>query len=102
MDSQHYPDGPFDQEIKELKMQTLQSGETSSGGMDDKPPGEIDEEVLKKLKREYGLDKSILHRYLIWLGFAKKKLNIEQIPMNLFHLSENTIKQEILKQIISK
>ena len=68
------PDGPFDQEIKRIKQANVQSGEVSSGGMDDKPPGEIDEEVIKQLKREYGLDKPMLHRYLIWLGFAAKEI----------------------------
>ena len=87
------PDGPFDQEIKKLKAANMQSGETSGGGMDDKPPGEIDEEVLKKLKREYGLDKSILHRYLIWLGVAKKEVKyVEDKKLNepYAHLIENT------------
>ena len=68
------PDGPFDQEIKRIKQANIQSGEVSSGGMTDKPPGEIDEEVIKQLKREYGLDKPIWHRYLIWLGFAPKEI----------------------------
>ena len=42
------------QEIKRIKQANVQSGEVSSGGMDDKPPGEIDEDVIKQLKREYG------------------------------------------------
>ena len=68
------PDGPFDQELKQIKQASLQSGEVSAGAADDRPPGEIDEEVIKQLKREYGLDKPIWHRYLIWLGFASKEI----------------------------
>ena len=33
---------------------------------------ELTPELLDKLRRQYGLDKPIIVRYLIWLGFAKK------------------------------
>ena len=104
------PDGPFDQELKQIKQASLQSGEVSAGAADDRPPGEIDEEVIKQLKREYGLDKPIWHRYLIWLGFASKeiqyvgkhKLNqpYKYTIRNLSHTNNQNVPISLQKYII--
>ena len=68
-----YVDGPFDQALKQLKADQVAGGDggSSSGGGDIKGT-EISEEVLKKMKREYGLDKPVWKRYLIWLGVLEK------------------------------
>ena len=68
------PDGPYDQELKKIKQASIQSGEVSGGSTDDRPPGEVDEEIIAQLKREFKLDKPIWHRYLIWLGFAPEEI----------------------------
>ena len=75
---QSVPDGPFEQAVQQIKMQQMQSGEggASTGG-DEKNSMEISEEVLKKMKREFDLDKPIWKRYLIWLGVVAKDIEYE-------------------------
>ena len=81
---QSVPDGPFEQAVKQIKMAQMQSGEggTTTGGSD-KNSMEISEEVLEKLRRQYGLDKPIWKRYLIWLGFAEKELEYKEIEIGV-------------------
>ena len=72
---QSVPDGPFEQAVKQIKMAQMQSGEggaATSGGESDSM--EISQDVLEKLKRQYGLDKPKWKRYLIWLGLAQKEI----------------------------
>ena len=81
---QSVPDGPFEQAVKQIKMQQMQSGEggsTTGGG--DNNSMEISEEVLESLKRQYGLDKPIWKRYLIWLGFAKKDIEYKEVEWGI-------------------
>ena len=81
---QSVPDGPFEQAVKQIKMQQMQSGEggsTTGGG--DNNSMEISEEVLESLKRPYGLDKPIWKRYLIWLGFAKKDIEYKEVEWGI-------------------
>ena len=64
---QSVPDGPFEQAVKQIKMQQMQSGEGGSataGGENNSM--EISEEVLESLKRQYGLDKPIWKRYVFY------------------------------------
>jgi len=65
---QSVPDGPFEQAVKQIKMAQMASGEggAATGGNDNNSM-EISEDVLEKLRRQYGLDKPIWKRYLIWL-----------------------------------
>ena len=79
---QKVPDGPFEQAVKQIKMAQMQSGEggaVTSGG--EKNSMEISEEVLDKLRRQYGLDKPIMKRYLIWLGLAEKEIEYKEIEI---------------------
>ena len=81
---QSVPDGPFEQAVKQIKMQQMQSGEggsTTGGG--DNNSMEISEEGLESLKRQYGLDKPIWKRYLIWLGFAKKDIEYKEVEWGI-------------------
>ena len=72
---QSVPSGPFEQAVLQIKMAKMQSGEgqTQTSSNEDGSM-ELSEEVLKKLRMQYGLDKSIWTRYLIWLGIAKKEI----------------------------
>ena len=81
---QSVPDGPFEQAVKQIKMAQMQSGEggTATAGSE-KNSMEISEEVLEKLRRQYGLDKPIWKRYLIWLGFAEKELEYKEIEIGV-------------------
>ncbi len=76
------PSGPFEQALLDIKKSKMQSGEAGSASSEDFGETEFSPEVLAKLKREYGLDKSIFTRYLIWLGLAKKELEYKEIEIN--------------------
>ena len=81
---QSVPSGPFEQAVMQIKMAKIQSGEgqavsssTDKGGM------ELSEEVLEKLRMQFGLDKSPWLRYLIWLGIAKKEIKYKEAEINV-------------------
>ena len=78
---QSVPDGPFEQAVFQIKMAQMQSGEggSATSGSENNSM-EISEDVLEKLRRQYGLDKPIWKRYLIWLGLSNKE--IEEILLN--------------------
>ena len=77
---QSVPDGPFEQAVKQIKMAQMASGEggAATGGSDNNSM-EISEDVLEKLRRQYGLDKPIWKRYLIWLGVAEKEIEYKEV-----------------------
>ena len=68
------PDGPFDRAVRQLKNAGMDGGEVAqltSDVLGDS--SELTPELLDKLRRQYGLDKPIIVRYLIWLGFWPKE-----------------------------
>ena len=72
---QAVPSGPFEQAVLQIKMSKMQSGEGQSVSASDESGGmELSEEVLEKLRMQYGLDRSPWVRYLIWLGMVKKEI----------------------------
>ena len=71
---QSVPSGPFEQAVLQIKMAKMQTGEGQNTTSDDTGTMELSEDVLNKLRMQYGLDKSVFHRYLIWLGLAKKEI----------------------------
>ena len=77
---QSVPDGPFEQAVKQIKMAQMQSGERGSAtGGSETNPMEISEDVLERMRRQYGLDKPIWKRYLIWLGLAEKEIEYKEV-----------------------
>jgi len=79
------PGGPFDQAVQDIERAKTQSmdGGSGGGGDDDKGSMKIDEETKKILMRDFGVDKPIWHRYLIWLGFAEKEIDyVQNHPAN--------------------
>ena len=68
---QSVPDGPFEQAVKQIKMAQMASGEggAATGGSENNSM-EISEDVLEKLRRQYGLDNPIWKRYLICLLYT--------------------------------
>ena len=81
---QSVPDGPFEQAVKQIKMAQMASGEggaTTSNS--DGNSMEISEDVLEKLRRQYGLDKPIWKRYLIWLGLAQKEIEYKEVEWGI-------------------
>ena len=63
---QSVPSGPFEQAVLQIKMAKMQTGEGQNTTSDDNGTMELSEDVLNKLRMQYGLDKSVLHRYFIW------------------------------------
>ena len=77
---QSAPDGPFEQAVKQIKMAQMQSGEGGSAtGGSETNSMEISEDVLERMRRQYGLDQPIWKRYLIWLGLAEKEVEYKEV-----------------------
>ena len=60
------PDGPFERAVKELKESGGSSESGSSGSVVSSQ--NLTPELLDELRMQFGLDKPIIIRYLIWLG----------------------------------
>ena len=75
------PDGPFERAVKQLK-------ESAGGSEGGKSTGnivssqELTPELLNELRMQYGLDKPIIIRYLIWLGAYPKEIKNKQVKLN--------------------
>ena len=81
---QSVPSGPFEQAVMQIKMAKIQSGEGQAATTsNDKGGMELSEEVLEKLRMQFGLDKSPWVRYLIWLGIAEKEIKYKEAEINI-------------------
>ncbi len=76
------PDGPFERAVRQLKNA---NGASESGvSMSSDVTGnssELTPELLEKLRMQYGLDKPIIIRYLIWLGVLPKEYKSKTIQI---------------------
>ncbi len=77
------PDGPFERAVKQLKEGQNSSGEggVSRAGGSSKS-NEITPELLEQMRMQYGLDKPIIIRYLIWLGAYPKEIKSKTLKIN--------------------
>jgi len=76
------PDGPFERAVKQLKNANTQSESgvnISSNVTGDS--SELTPELLEKLRMQYGLDKPIILRYLIWIGMWPKEYKSKTIEI---------------------
>ncbi len=76
------PDGPFERAVKQLK--NANAGSESGISMSSDVTGDSSEltpELLEKLRMQYGLDKPIVIRYLIWLGVFPKEYKSKSIEI---------------------
>ena len=80
------PDGPFDRAIKQLKNQQNANQEVSTSSDVIGKSNELRPEVIEKLRAEYGLDRNIFIRYLMWIGLWPKDMNIKNIT---YYTDEN-------------
>ena len=81
---QAVPSGPFEQAVLQIKMARMQAGEGQSASASDETGGmELSEEVLEKLRMQFGLDKSPWVRYLIWLGIARKETKYKEAEIDI-------------------
>ena len=77
------PDGPFERAVKQIKQANMGAGEVSMASSDvSGDSSELTPELLEKLRMQYGLDKPIVVRYLIWLGLYPKEAKSKIIPIN--------------------
>ena len=69
------PDGPFERAVKQIKQANMGQGESGASLTTDVTgdSSELTPELLEKLRMQYGLDKPIIVRYLIWLGLWPKE-----------------------------
>ena len=79
------PDGPFERAVKQLKQAQGIESESGSDGSDSSildSTGELTPELLDKLRAQYGLDKPIVIRYLIWIGIWPKEYRTKTVKLN--------------------
>ena len=75
------PDGPFERAVRQLKEGGGGiEGVGGSGGVVSSQ--ELTAELLDELRMQFGLDKPIIVRYLIWLGVYPKETKNKKIKIN--------------------
>lgn len=84
------PGSPIEQKIQQMKFGGM-GRESNSGHATDKSSG-VSEEVIEALKKQYGFDKPIYMRYLIWLK------NIAKLDFG----ESFTYEEPVLDVIVSK
>ena len=102
------PDGPFERAVKQIKQANMGSGESGMSLSTDVTgdSSELTPELLDKLRRQYGLDKPIIVRYLIWLGFYPKESKTKVIKLDKSFretvdvLEFNTYKEYLLQKYV--
>jgi len=76
------PDGPFERAVKQLK-EGQNSTEGGGGpGTSVGKSNEITPELLEQMRMQFGLDKPIIIRYLIWLGIYPKEVKNKTVELN--------------------
>jgi len=97
------PDGPFERAVKQIKQANLGTGE-SGMSLSTNVTGDSSEltpELLEKLRAQYGLDKPIIVRYLIWLGLYPKEAKNKIINLNKsFRESVDAIEFDTYKEYL--
>ena len=96
------PDGPFERAVKQIKQANMGAGEVSMSSSDiSGDSSELTPELLEKLRMQYGLDKPIIVRYLIWLGVYPKESKSKIIPINkTFRESVDALKFDTYKEYL--
>ncbi|MCC7431247.1 ABC transporter permease subunit [bacterium] len=72
------PGGPFERAVLQIKQAQMVGGE-SGGSTQVTSSNELSPDVLEQLRRQYGLDKPIFTRYLIWLGVYPREIKDKTI-----------------------
>ncbi len=76
------PGGPFQKAVFQLQAAQISSGEGGGGSSGVDGSSQLSPEVLDQLRRQYGLDKPLLVRYLIWLGLYPRETKSKKIAYN--------------------
>ena len=82
---QSVPSGPFEQAVMQIKLAKMQSSDEggTASETNDKGGIELSEKVLEKLRMQFGLDKPVWKRYLIWLGLAEKEIEYKEVEWGI-------------------
>jgi len=97
------PDGPFERAVKQIKQANMGTGESGMSLSTDVTgdSSELTPELLEKLRAQYGLDKPIFVRYLIWLGLYPKEAKSKTILLDKsFRESVDAIKFDTYKEYL--
>ena len=97
------PDGPFERAVKQIKQANMGNGESGMSLSTDVTgdSSELTPELLDKLRAQYGLDKPIVVRYLIWLGLYPKEAKTKIILLNKsFRESVDAIEFDAYKEYL--
>ena len=77
------PDGPFERAVRQLKDLGGAGGEGGTATSTSMTSSnEITPELLEQMRMQFGLDKPIIVRYLIWLGVWPKEVKNKTISLN--------------------
>ena len=93
------PDGPFERAVRQLKDS---SSSSESGGSSGNVVSSqvLTPELLDEIRMQFGLDKPIIIRYLLWLGIYPKEVKNKKIKLNQsFRDSFTSIKIGLFKKI---
>ena len=94
------PDGPFERAVRQLKDS---SSSSESGGSSGNVVSSqvLTPELLDELRMQFGLDKPLIIRYLIWFGIYPKEVKNKKIKLNQsFRDSFTSIKIGLFKKIL--
>ena len=90
------PGGPFETAVMQLKMQQISSGESGSGpAQESGTNSQLTQKMLEDLRIQYGLDKPIMVRYLIWMGLWPREDKVKAGAELYTEFRENVEKIEI-------
>ena len=76
------PDGPFERAVKQLKEAQGAGSEGGSMPSSNVSSSQITPELLEQMRMQFGLDKPIIIRYLIWLGLHPKEKKNKTVSLN--------------------
>ena len=76
----YVPGGPFERAVLQIKQAQMMGGEDGGAGSNQiTSSNELSPKILDQLRKQYGLDKPILIRYLIWLGLYPREIKDKTI-----------------------
>lgn len=103
------PGGPFEKAVMQLKMGMMggggESGGGGGGGNRNNDSGQLTPEQLNDLRKQYGLDKPLIIRYLVWLGLWEREVKDKTIAFgepfreNIKYIAKGTQKYELQRWV---
>ena len=76
------PGNPFDKAVQEAMQQNAAGGETVGDNAGEDGGIGLSENAIEQLRKQYSLDKPIIVRYLVWLGFWPRLIDDKTISLD--------------------